>query len=97
MRVQTVNDNNTFEYYVSVNAESISVCKQGLASMLGVSIAKINYVCHSIKKQDTPRQDKRGKHQTRPNTISDVRREGVLNFLDSIFKYRSNYTRRHNP
>ena len=87
----------TFEYYVSVNAESISVCKQGLASMLGVSIAKINYVCDSIKKQDTPRQDKRGKHQTRPNKISDVRREGVLNFLDSISKYRSHYTRRHNP
>ena len=87
----------TFEYSVSVNAESISVCKQGLASMLGVSIAKINYVCDCIKKQDTPGQDKRGKHQTRPNKISDERRKGVLNFIDNIPKYRSHYTRRHNP
>ena len=56
--------------------------------MLGVSIAKINYVCDCIKKQDTPGQDKRGKHQTRPNKISDERREGVLNFIDSIFVCR---------
>ncbi|GFO23401.1 hypothetical protein PoB_004990600 [Plakobranchus ocellatus] len=71
---------------------SISICKQALASILGIIIAKINYVCDFISPED-----KQGKHQSPPNKLTEEKKQEVFDFLDSIPKYRSHYTRRHNP
>lgn len=87
----------TYEYNVNVESQSIPVCKQALASILAVKIAKVNYVCELIKKRGTPYEDQRGKHDNRPNRLSQEKRESVLNFIDGIPRYRSHYTRRHNP
>ncbi|GFS06946.1 hypothetical protein ElyMa_002976400 [Elysia marginata] len=42
-------------------------------------------------------EHKRGKHGNRPNKLPDGKKQEVLDFLDSLPKYWSHYTRRHNP
>ncbi|GFO25766.1 hypothetical protein PoB_005227100 [Plakobranchus ocellatus] len=87
----------TYEYSVTADSVSISICKEALASILGIKIAKINYVCDLIKKRNCPPEDKRGKNQSRTKKLSEEKKQEVMDFLDSIPKYRSHYTWRHNP
>ncbi|GFN77003.1 hypothetical protein PoB_000350900 [Plakobranchus ocellatus] len=87
----------TYEYSVTADLVSIFICKQAHASILGIKIAKINYVCDLIKKHNCPPEDKLGKHQGRLNKLSEEKKQEVLDFLQSIPKYRSHYTLCHNP
>ena len=87
----------TFLYKIAIDGEEISVCKQALVSILGITVSRLQYICELIKQHGTPPEDKRGKHNNRPNKIPYERREMVRIFINSLPKYKSHYTRRHNP
>lgn len=86
----------SYHYSVCITGKTTSVCKQALASIFGIKIAKINYMCELVSK-GSPGPDKRGKHHTRPNRIPEISKEPVREFLSSIPKYVSHYTRKQNP
>lgn len=85
-----------YEYNVTIQSQVFLICKQALESMLGLKIAKINYVCDLLKANDHPIEDRRGK-LTRPIKLPNAKRQEVLDFVFKVPKYRSHYTRRHNP
>ena len=86
----------SFKYSASFEGKTYQICKQALASIFGIKIAKINYMCELVSK-GSPGSDERGKHNTRPNRTPEEVKQHIRDFINTVPKYVSHYTRRHNP
>jgi hypothetical protein len=87
----------TYEYSITVQGVHKRICKEALCSTLGIKPYRIDHVCCMMKKHGSPEEDMRGKQSNRPNRVPEWRKNVVRTFIKKLPKYRSHYTRRHNP
>lgn len=87
----------TIEYSVKVNGQDVKVCKREFLAVHGLQDSKrrVELLWGQMSSDViTPNSDKRGKHQNRPNKISEEQIQMVRQHIDSIPKYRSHYSRK---
>lgn len=89
----------TASYTVKVNGMDVRICKTEFMSIHGLQSSRgrlNNIVTQVAEGSTTPKLDKRGKHKTRPNKLSEERVQLVKDHINSIPKYQSHYSRAMN-
>ena len=84
----------TFQYYLRVHSRQRKVCLTAFCSMHGISVKRVRNV---RDKETTPPLDQRGKHDNRPNRISEDCVETVKMHILSFPRQTSHYSRSSNP
>jgi hypothetical protein len=85
-------------YTVNVEQQSIRTCKRAFMSLHCISQSKVDHIICQLKTGlQTARQSLRGKHNTRPNKLSDARRDLVHEHINMFPAQSSHYSRHHNP
>ena len=85
----------SYRYYITLNNERVQVCKTALCTLLQISFAKINYSSRLLQTGQLP--SKRGKHDNRPNRISEERIQLVKEHMGMFHADSSHYSRKKNP
>jgi len=84
-------------YTISVSGEQTRVCKKAFQSIHVISEAKVSHITQQLKcGLIVPRQSLRGKHQKRPNKISDSQRQRVHEYIKCFPAESSHYSRSKN-
>ena len=89
-----------FEYYVKVNAVDVKICKEMFLALHGLqnSRKRIENNQNQIKSGNVvAKADGRGKHKNRPHAFSEEILDIAREFINSIPKYVSHYSRNQNP
>lgn len=90
----------TIQYFIKINGVDVKVCKIEFLAVHGLqkSQKRIQLLCQQMSEGlTTPRSDRRGKHNNRPNKISDHSYQNVKAHIEAIPKYVSHYSRKNNP
>lgn len=59
------------KYKIRINNMEVSVCKKAFCSLLGIRKSRVERLVKKIQSNEFSPVDKRGKHTTRPNKLSD--------------------------
>lgn len=87
---------NTYYYLKEQNGTNGRVCKTLFQNTLQVSARRIDHTLNRSSKTVVLKLDARGKHvPTNKRSNDDV--DFIIEFLNSIPRYKSHYTRVHNP
>jgi len=74
----------------------VSVCKKAFCSLLGIGKSRVERLVKKIQSNEFSPVDKRGKHTTRPNKLSDDRLCKIHTHIESFPKRSSHYSRNDN-
>jgi len=100
LKVNTANNHRqvSAQYNVIINGSRARVCKTAFQHLYGVTRGKLNHIIDQQKAGlPTARPSNRGHHLTRPNKVSEDRREFVKAHIRSYPAEMSHYSRACNP
>ncbi|CAG9839324.1 unnamed protein product [Diabrotica balteata] len=89
-------ENARYYFLSDERGKECQVCKEFFKLSLGVSDGRITRALATKKTTGTPRTDGRGKTSS-ANKTSEVKIEGVKNFINKFPVYDSHYSREKNP
>ncbi|CAG5043176.1 unnamed protein product [Parnassius apollo] len=83
------------KYYIKLGNRNIQICRNGFASIHGVSKKRVDNVAKEYRDPTvtTPAQSNRGKHQNRPNRIPSEWVSKVESHIRSFPRRESHYSR----
>lgn len=89
----------TAQYTVNIDGYDVKICKVGFMSVHGIQNSR-GRVDHIVNMKTSgavvPGKDGRGKHEKRPNKLSDEQKKSVREHIDMIPRYQSHYSRASN-
>lgn len=89
--------NHTFEFYIKIGTDQLKVCKKAFLALHGLHKHRgrvENLQKHLLSNTTTPPRDKRGRHDNRPNKITEDNLNIIRKHIESIPTYESHYSRR---
>ena len=88
----------TVRYTVTSGGSTISVCKKAFMNLFLISQSKVDHIVQQARSgQAAARPSLRGKHDNRPNRISQQKIEEVKEHINLYPAERSHYSRHRNP
>lgn len=76
--------------------KNFQICKNALLAIHGIKKGRIDRLINHLKNNATPPTDLRGRHNNRPNKISQDIVDQIHNHILSFPKYKSHYSRNDN-
>jgi len=75
---------HTFQYFVKTEEKDVKVCNTDFCEIYQIGRKKIELIQNQMKFDVSPPLDRKGKHENRPNRISDLTIQHIINHIDSI-------------
>ena len=85
------------KYEVTANGTKVRICKLAFQKLHGISEAKVKHIVDQCKTgQSSVRPSTRGRHNNRPNKVSEALRNDIRAHIQSLPAERSHYSRAKN-